>query len=134
MVATLAMLFCGGVAVFAPPLWTGVSGRDFRPQATTMTMLLLFVSLSLRAAPRWPIVDLVGSLFCAEVITLGVIAYFSVFTGLEMFNAFNLQWLATMSVFIAAPWLVGLLAGSLILRYRDRHTRNANQVIADPNN
>lgn len=120
IVATLLMVLCAVVAAFFPPLWQGVSGRDFRPQAAMMGILMLMLAATLRAWRRWPVVEFLGAVVCAELLTLCVIAHFSGFTWLEIFNSFNLSWLATMSVFIAAPWLAGLLVGSLLLRLRQR--------------
>jgi hypothetical protein len=127
VVGTLLMILCAVAAAFLPPLWEGVSGRDFRPQAATMGILILFLAAVLRVWRRWPVIEFLGVVVCAELFTLSVIAHFSGFTWLELFHRFNLSWLGTMSVFIAVPWLVGLLVGSLLLRAkrRDSHDRAA---------
>lgn len=120
IVATLLMILCAVVAAFLPPLWQGVSGRDFRPQSAMMGILILLLAAVLRVWRRWPVVEFFGAVVCAELFTLCVIAHFSGFTWLELFDSFNLSWLATMSVFIAVPWLAGLLVGSLLLRVRKK--------------
>jgi hypothetical protein len=120
IVATLLMILCAVVAAFLPPLWQGVSGRDFRPQSAMMGILILLLAAVLRVWRRWPVVEFLGAVVCAELFTLCVIAHFSGFTWLELFDSFNLSWLGTMSVFIAVPWLAGLLVGSLLLRVRQR--------------
>src|SRR6476660_9399586 len=109
LVATVAMILCAVAATFLPSLWRGVSGRDFRPWGTTMAILILLVAVALRGGFRWRVGEFLASLVCAEIFTLGVIAHFSGFTWLELFDSFNLSWLGTMSLFIAVPWLVGLL-------------------------
>ena len=124
-IATVLFIACSVVANFLPPLWQGVGGPNFRPQATTMAILILLSAVALRARLRWPAVDFVASLLCAEVVTLCVIAYFSGFTWLEIFDSFNLSWLAGMNVFIGAPWLLGLLIGSLLMKLRDRQSHEA---------
>src|SRR5262245_19247302 len=111
--ATLAMILCAVAAIFIPPFWQGVSGRDFRPQATTMALLILLLAVLLRGWRRWLVAEFIAALLCAELFTLGVIGHFSGFTWLELFDRFNLSWLATMSMFIAVPWLVGQFIGSL---------------------
>jgi hypothetical protein len=124
VVGTLLMILCAAAAAFIPPLWQGVSGRDFRPQSATMALLILVLASLLRAWRRWPLIEFIGALVCAELFTLCVIAHFSGFTWLELFDSFNLSWLDTMSVFIAVPWLVGLLIGSVLLRVRQRDTHD----------
>src|SRR5580765_3592795 len=109
LIGTLAMILCAVAATFLPPLWQGVSGRDFRPWGTTLAISNLLVAVVLRTGFRWPVVELLASLVCGEIITLCVIAHFTGFTWLELFDRFNLSWLGTMSVFIAVPWLLGLL-------------------------
>jgi hypothetical protein len=122
LIATLAMILCAVAATFLPPLWQGVSGRDFRPWGTMMAILILMIAVVLRVGFRWPITELLASLVCAEVLTLCVIAHFTDFTWLELFDSFNLSWLDTMTMFIAVPWLAGLLVGSLFLRVREKVT------------
>ena len=124
LTATLAMILCAVAAAFLPPLWHGVSGRDFRPQSTTMALLIFLLVAVLRRWRRWPIADFVGALICAELFTLCVIGHFSGFTWLEIFDSFNLWWLGTMSVFVGLPWLLGLLVGSLLLRVRQSESHD----------
>ena len=89
-----------------------------------MAILIFLAAIGLRAGFRWSSIELLASLVCAEVFTLCVIAYFSGFTWLEIFDRFNLSWLGTMSIFTAAPWLVGLLIGSALLKVRRKHTHD----------
>jgi hypothetical protein len=119
------MIACAVVAAFLPPLWHGISGRDFRPQATTMAILIFALAAVLRTWRRWPVVEFIGAVVCAELFTLCVIAHFSGFSWLELFDSFNLSWLATMSLFVAVPWLAGFLVGSLLLRVKRKGSRDA---------
>jgi hypothetical protein len=116
--ATFLMILCAVVGALLPPLWQGISGRDFRPQAATMALLILLLAAVLRAWRRWPVVEFIGALVCAEFFTLGVIGMFSGYTWLEVFDSFNLRWLGMMSVYVGVPWLVGLILGTLWLRVR----------------
>ena len=120
IVGTFLTILCAVVAAFLPPFWQGVSGRDFRPQSAMMGILILLLAAVLRVWRRWPVVEFLGAVVCAELFTLCVIAHFSGFTWLELFDSFNLSWLGTMSVFIAVPWLTGLLVGTLLLSVRQR--------------
>ena len=124
LTATLELILGAVAAGFLPPLWHGVSGRDFRPQSTTMALLIFLLVAVLRRWRRWPIADFVGALICAELFTLCVIGHFSGFTWLEIFDSFNLWWLGTMSVFVGLPWLLGLLVGSLLLRVRQSESHD----------
>ena len=122
LIGTLAMILCAVAASFLPALWQGASGRDFRPWGAMMAILILLVAVVLRTGFRWPVVEFLASLFCAEVFTLCVIAHFSGFTWVEIFDRFNLRWLGSINVFFAVPWLAGLLVGSLLLRVRQRRS------------
>jgi hypothetical protein len=124
-VAAVAMILCAAVALAVPPLWQGVSGRDFRPQATTMAILILGVGIALRRGLRWPVADLILGLLLTEIVTLSIIAKLSGSTWPETFNPFNLWWLAFMNIFIGLPWLLALVIGSVWLGYSNRHGRAA---------
>jgi hypothetical protein len=115
--ATLLMILCAVAAVLMPPLWQGLSGAGFPPR---MALLLLVLASVLRAWRRWPLLDLISALVCAEFFTLSVIAQFTGFTWLALFDTFNLSNLRDISMFIAVPWLAGLVIGSMLLRARQR--------------
>ena len=127
-IGTVAMILCAVAATFLPQLWHAVSGRDFRPWGAMLALLIFVVGVVLRAGLRWTLIELVASLVCAEVFALCVISHFSGFTWLEIFDSFNLRWLGTTSVFIAAPWLVGLLVGSVLLRVRQKDTYDPRRL------
>jgi hypothetical protein len=117
-VGTLLMILCAVGAVFIPPLWQGAGGRDFRPQAFTMALLIFALASLLRAWRHWPMSEFIGAFLCAEFFTLCVIAHFSGNTWLQILDRFNMLWLGWMSLFVGLPWLLGLVVGSLLLRRR----------------
>jgi hypothetical protein len=102
-----------------------MGGRDFRPQATTMALLMLILTVALRRGLRWAVIDLLLAILVVEIITLSVIASFSGLTWLAAFDSFNLSWLVFMNWFIGLPWLVGLMAGSLWLGASHHGARDA---------
>jgi len=112
-VAVACMLICVAAAVLLPPLWEGLSGRDFRAQATLMAVLLFLTSALLRGGLRWPPLGLVLALLVFESAMLLTVGYFSGYAGAQLFSRFNLAWLAYMNLFTGLPWLAGLGLGSI---------------------
>jgi len=112
-VAVICMAVCVAVAILLPPLWEGTGGRDFRPQATLMALLLFLTSALFRGCLRWSPLGLVLALLVFEIATLLIVGYFSGYTGARVFNLFNLAWLAYMNLFTGLPWLAGLGLGSI---------------------
>ena len=127
-IGTSAMIACVLLAAWLPPFWQGVSGRDFRPWGTTAAVLILVVALTLRAVFRWQTADFLLSTLVAEIVTLCVIAHFTGFTWLEIFDRFNLSWLLTVSVLTAVPWLLGFLFGSAFLKLRKERSRGERKA------
>lgn len=122
VIATLAMIACGFAAGYLPTLWSGVSGRDFRPWGATLAILIFLLAVFLRGCLKWEGAVFAGSLICVEIFALCVISHYTGFVWWEIFEPFNLQWLLTMNVFFAAPWAFGVMAGSLWLALRRRLT------------
>ena len=123
-IAALSMILCAAASYLASPLWHGISGRGFYPEATTMAILIFLLAVVFRRAFRWIVLDFILGLLIVEVITLAVIADVSGLTGLETFDSFNLLWLAFMNLFIGLPWLLGYGLGSLWLRYLGHHAQD----------
>lgn len=123
--AALGMFLCAVATYMTPPLWEGVSGRDFRPQAAKMAFLILLLAVFLRKKARWRVADFALGLLAAEAVTLTIISHFSGFTGREVFEPFNLRWLLDVSMFIAPPWLLGLGLGSLWLWLSEKNAERA---------
>jgi hypothetical protein len=122
-IAVVGILLCAVVANLMPPLWPGVSGRDFRPQEIVMAVMLFILSALLRGAAKWHWVNLVAALAIVEIITMAIISYFTGYTGAEIFDSSNLEWLAFMNKYIGLPWLLGLGIGSLWLKIRRQRSQ-----------
>ena len=116
IIANAAIFICAVAGAFLPGLWSGVSGRDFRPQAVNAGILILVVSFLLRYRFKWPILQMLLCLVPTQFIILLCISNFSGFSGSELFNEFNLGWLFFMDIFIATPWIIGIFIGSIILK------------------
>jgi hypothetical protein len=114
IVGTVAVVLSAIAGQFIPPLWEGI-GRDWSPAATNSAILILLLSILLRGWLRWSILQFVLILLAVEGITLLII---SLFSGLFLLDPFNLSWLGQISVFIAGPWLAGLVLGSVVLYVR----------------
>ena len=114
------MAASAAVGVMAPALWEGVSGRDFRPQATTMAILFVLVGSAFRGAAKWDLKDFIASLIIANFVALAVIGHFSGYGGRQAFDTFNVWWLGFMNIFIGLPWTIGFALGSAILWARNK--------------
>jgi hypothetical protein len=115
IIANAAMFICVVTGAFLPGFWSGVSGRDFRPQAVNVGGLILVVSFFLRYKLKWPIIQMLLCLVPTQFIILLCISYFSGYSGSELFNEFNIGWLFVIDIFIATPWIIGIFIGSIIL-------------------
>jgi hypothetical protein len=116
--AIIGILLCAVAANIIPPLWPGVSGRDFRPQAVVMGILLFIMAALLRGRLKWHWINLIAALAIIEIITLAIISYFTGYTGLETFDTSNMQWMVFMNKYIGLPWLAGVGLSSLWLMIR----------------
>ena len=89
-----------------------------------MAVFIFFLALILRGGFRWSVIELMISLLWAPFVAFLVIIHFVGMTWSENIASFNLRELLRMSVFIGAPWLLGVLSGSLVLKGRDRFSRS----------
>lgn len=119
--AALGMFLCAVVGFFAPPLWEGVSGRDFRPQAMLTALLIVLLAVILRRGFHWRVADFIFGLLAAEFVTLCIIGHFTGYTWLQVFDPFNLQQLVYTNRIIGLPWFLGFGLGSLWLWLSERH-------------
>ena len=85
-----------------------------------MAVFIFFLALILRGGFRWSVIELMISLLWAPFVAFLVINHFVGMTWSENIASFNLRVLLKMSVFLAAPWLLGVLSGSLVLKGRDK--------------
>ena len=121
-IATLAMIACGFAAGYLPTLWVGAGGRDFTPWGATLAILIFLLAVSLRAGLKWEGAVFGSSLICVEIFALCVISHYTGFVWLEILEPFNLRWLVVMNIFIAAPWALWVLVGSLLMALRRKLT------------
>ena len=117
-----AMSACVWVAVFHPPLWQPTSARDTLPREANMAVFIFFLALILRGGFRWSVIELMISLLWSPFVFGN--QSLRCMTWSENIASFNLRVLLTMSVFTGAPWLLGVLSGSLVLKGRDRFSRS----------
>jgi hypothetical protein len=117
LVGTMACAF-GGILVAR--LWSDV--RDSRAVVTSAVLILL-LSTALRGWRRWGYTELLLALVLAECVAW---SWITLATGLGPLNWYNLLWLQTVSLFIAPPWVAGLLIGELVLRRIER--RRAGEI------
>lgn len=110
--AVISMLLCAGLAFIVPPLWAGASGRDLRPRATTLALLVFVLAIVFRRGLQWDFWDFLWAALGADFVTLLIISSFSGFTWLRLFHSFNLYWLLFMSAFTIVPWFLGFALGS----------------------
>lgn len=115
---TVAFVLCAISGLFIPPMWEGVSGRDFRPAATNSALLLLLLATVLRVFLRWRLLDFLAIVVVIQALTLMAINHFTGFSWSEIFHWFNLSWLGMLSVFTALPWMLGVALGTGILWLR----------------
>lgn len=116
VIANVAIVICTVVGALSPGLWPGLSGRDFRPQATNAGTLILVVSCVLRYRFKWTNLQMLICMVPTQFIILLCIAHFSGFAGTELLDAFNLGWLWYLDLFICVPWMIGMFIGSIVLR------------------
>ena len=121
LIANAAMVFCVAIASLLPSLWTGISGRDFHPQAFNASLLILVISCLIRYKFKWPILHMIVSLIPLQFITLICMAYFSGYTVYQLIFSFDLlhdflHWLLIVDLFIGAPWIVGVFVGDFLLK------------------
>jgi hypothetical protein len=113
--AIIVIILCVVIGSFIPLLWGHQGGRDFRQEAAASAFLILFASAFFYGRLRWKLTNLLIALLIIEILTLFIIGDFSGYSGFEIFDSFNLDWLLYLNIFIGLPWLLGLLPG-IILR------------------
>jgi hypothetical protein len=100
-----------------PGFWTGISGRDFRPQALNASILIFVVSVILRYKFKWSVTHMICSLIPLQFIVLICISYSTGYNISEIFSALDLlQWLLIANLFISLPWICGTFVGGFFLK------------------
>lgn len=113
------ILLCVVISLFLPTFWEGISSRDFRPNATNAGILIFIFAVLLRLGYRWPVKVLVLSIIPVLVLTLLCIAYFSGYTGSDLFDKFNVEWFVYLNLFMGLPWLAGIAVASIALNRKN---------------
>lgn len=67
----------------------------------------------------WAKSEFLVSLCPIPIVVLLIVAYYSGFTGRDLFNSFNLVYVAQICLVVGVPWLVGTALGSYIERRRN---------------
>lgn len=136
VLANVAMVICIGSASLFPGLWTGISGRDFRPQAFNVSILVLATSIIMRYKLNWPILHMMLCLIPTQFFVLICMSYLTGYTvfqllcSLDLFQDF-LRWLLIVDLFIATPWIMGVLIGSFVLKMKDKKMCHNNAMRSD---
>jgi hypothetical protein len=98
-------------ALVCAALWP--QGRGWQIIPAFALALFVFGTVA-RWRFRWPVRDFIASFAAAVVTALPCISSGSGYRGRELFDWFNLEWLAFCSLIIGAAWFGGLVAGSLL--------------------
>ncbi len=117
LIAFAAMLACALLAVIVHVL-VGSWGRDPRPAAAIMALLLAMTALYLTGWRGFPSGTVLAALLLAELLLIAGIGWFA-YGGLPRLDRFFGSWFGTGALIIALPWLVGIAAG--IARVRSQH-------------
>ncbi len=120
-----AMIACYWVAVFCPPFWQATDAHDVLPRGANLAVLVFAVAILLRGGFRWSVLELLVNLLWSPFLAVVVVFVYLGESWSHAVGSFSPAWLLTMSIFVGAPWLLGVLAGSLILRCRNRLSREA---------
>ena len=82
-------------------------------------VVLVFVAAVLWAYfVPWSKLEFLISLSPVPAVVLVIVAYYSGFTGRDLFNSFNLFYVALVCLVIGVPWLAGSALGSYIEQHR----------------
>jgi hypothetical protein len=125
---TVWSLTCALVGLFLPPVWPhfGAGNRFLPPQALNVGMLIGSASFVFRSRLSWPVLSLFLSLLPIECILYFSICYFS---GFYTVNSFNLHWFLGLNIFLAIPWFIGTLLGTVfLLSFSPENRRWENKI------
>ena len=111
IVAWLGMWVCViiSAAIWA---WLAPMGRGWQVVPTVALLLFAFGAL-VRARFAWPFRDYLASFVVALATLLFGISWFSGYQGLELFDSFNLEFLAFFGAVVGSAWFGGFAAGSI---------------------
>lgn len=134
VIVNAAMVICFVIANLLPGLWTGMGGRDFRPQAFNAAFLILAASIAMRYKFKWPISHMIICLIPTQLIVLISVSYFSGYSLFQLLGSFDLfydflQWLLFVDLYIGVPWIIGVFIGSLILKMKKKDKKTGHHAV-----
>lgn len=109
LIAFAGMLACALLAVVLHVL-VGSWGRDPRPAAVAMALLLAAAAFYLAGWRHYPIVSLLAALVLADLLLIAAIGWFA-YGGVPRLDRFFSSWFVTGTLTIALPWVIGSMAG-----------------------
>jgi len=116
IIVFLGILICVVTSIFlAHTFFPPVSGRDFRLYAMISGILITLFSVLLRAKYKWSLNSILVSLAPVELITMLIIMSGS---GSFAIDSFNLKWFFGLNLYIALPWVSGVIIGSGLLKLK----------------
>ena len=95
----------------------GSPGRDLRPAAIFMAILLVAAAFYLSRWRAHRVRELIVALLIAELLYVIAIGWFAS-GGLPQFDGFFFSWFIAGNLFLALPWLVGVALGTFTRRRR----------------
>jgi hypothetical protein len=110
LIASANILACALLAGTVHAL-VGTWGRDLRPTAAVMGLLLAAAAFYLAGWRRYPVASLLAALLLAELLLIAAIGWFA-YGGLPRLDNFFRSWFINSALIIALPWLIGMMAGS----------------------
>lgn len=113
----LASVIACPLAAVAFGALVGSSGRDLRPAAIFMAILLVTASFYLSRWRAHRVRELIVALLIAELFFVAAIGWFAS-GGLPRFDGFFFSWFIAGNLFLALPWLVGVALGTYTRRRR----------------
>ena len=121
--ANAVIFICIAAGSLLPSFWGDTGGRDFIPQTFNAGILILLVSFMIRSRFKWPGLHMILYLIPSQFIILFCMSYYSGYSLYQLFSSFDyfydfLQWLLLFDIFIAVPWIIGVLTGTLLLRIK----------------
>lgn len=115
--ALAGMMVCL-LAASAFHVMVGSLGRDPRPAGFLMALLLAGMAFHLTSRRGYRIRELVVALLAAELLYALVIGWFAD-GGLPRLGGFFASWFLSGNLFLAVPWLVGMVLGGYARRRRE---------------
>ena len=113
--STAAFIFCILLAYFfcliAGDLCRGSGGRNIHPLGIITGILLCLTSIGLALKSRPTRFEMLAALLPVECLVVFLTGYF--IGSYDLFSRLFTGWIIGLNLYIALPWLVGILIGSI---------------------